>query len=128
MSGHRLDGSGGLTGASGDLVPDDPDAAFVPGERREMSDPRRQADVTESQSRRAESQAGEVGDPEAQPEGGRTNLATRDMGYASEHGLAPDDPAYRMQFRESAPRPAEPAAEERPRAGGDDVGGEEERF
>ena len=128
MSGDPLDGSGGLTGATGDLTPDDPDAAFVPGERQEMTDPRRQGDVTESQGRRAESQGGEIGRPEAQPEGGRTNLATRDMGYASEHGLAPDDPAYRMEFREAAPRPEEADADDGSRAGGDEIGDEPERF
>jgi hypothetical protein len=128
VTGKPLDPSGGLTGATGDLTSDDPEAEFVPAERREMTDPRRQADVTESQARRAEAQAGRRGDPEAQPEGGRTNLATRDMGYASEHGLSPEDEAYRMEFRRPAPRPADRATDGPSRAGGDDVSDREERF
>ena len=128
MTRDPLDPSGGLTGATGDLTSDDPAAEFVPAERREISDPRRQADVTESQARRAEAQAGQIGHPEAQPEGGRTNLATRDMGYASEHGLSPEDEAYRMEFRKSAPRPAERAPQGSPRVGGDEVSDREERF
>lgn len=31
---------GGMTGATGNLVPDDPDEEFVPAETREISDPR----------------------------------------------------------------------------------------
>jgi hypothetical protein len=128
VSRDPLDSTGGLTGATGELTPDDPDAEFVPAERREMSNPRRQADVTESQARRAEAQHGEVGNPEAQPEGGPTNLATRDMGNASEHGLSPDDPAYRMEFREPMPRSTDEDDDAPPRTGGDRVSDEEERF
>ena len=36
----RIDhGGGGMTGATGDLTPDETDAPFVPGELREIADP-----------------------------------------------------------------------------------------
>jgi hypothetical protein len=47
----RRDQSGGaLTGATGDLTPDDIQRDFEPGEWREASDPAHQADVTRSQA------------------------------------------------------------------------------
>lgn len=95
-------GGGGLTGATGDLTFEENDRPFVPGETKEMTDPAHQADVTASQIRHAPAQAGVTGDPEAQPEGGPTNLATRDEGHASTHGLNPDDPVYRMERHPSA--------------------------
>ncbi len=39
MTDRNDPGGGGLTGATGDLTPDEVDEAFVPGERREMEDP-----------------------------------------------------------------------------------------
>jgi hypothetical protein len=48
---------------------------------------------------------------------GATELAQRGSGYGSSHGLAEDDPAYRMETR---PQP-EGDAQDRPRAGRDEV-------
>ena len=44
---------GGLTGATGDLTPDDIQRDFEPGEWREASDPAHHADVTRSQGSHA---------------------------------------------------------------------------
>ena len=122
-------GGGGLTGATGDLTPDVPESAFDPGERREVEGPDR-ARVTHTQAAGAPAQQGEVGDPDGDGStDGPTNLAERESGYGSEHGLSPDDPAYRMD--ESHP----PAAGETPpvapgetRIGGDKLAESEERF
>jgi hypothetical protein len=116
-----------MTGATGDLAPDETDQAFDPGERREVEDPVHRADMTEAQARQAPAQRGDVGEPERLPEGDPTNLATRDDGYGSQHGLSPDDPAYRM---ESHPSPASDAEtpRDRTRIGGDEVSEGEERF
>src|SRR5688500_17162917 len=75
-----------MTGATGDLTPDDEDEAFVPAERREISDPDHQGDVTAAHGRAAPAHDG----------GG----APRDGGTGSGHGLSGADPAYRMQSRE----------------------------
>lgn len=113
---ERTDAGGGLTGATGDLTPDDPRDALVTGERREIEDPEARAHVTWEQGRNAPSQRGEVGEPgEDRLEGGLTNLAERESGYASEHGLSPDDPAYRMEVHP----PASADAGTRRRADGD---------
>ena len=122
-------GGGGMTGATGDLSPDEADQAFDPGERREAEDPAHHADMTLAQGRGAPAQQGDVGDPERLPTGDPTNMATRDDGYGSEHGLSPDDPAYRMESHPSPPAPAKtdgPAS--RTRIGGDEVSEGEERF
>jgi hypothetical protein len=47
---RRDQSSGGLTGATGDLTPDDIQRDFEPGEWREASDPSHQADVTRAQA------------------------------------------------------------------------------
>ena len=120
------DSRGALTGATGDLTPDESDAAFVPGERREVSDPEHQADVTLKQGAEAPSQSGEVGSPGAdRPEDGPTELADRESGYGSEHGLSPEDPAYRMEAR---PRSSAPTSGSQPRIGGDNFTEEEEHL
>ena len=86
-----------MTGATGDLTPDDADEAFVPAELREISDPEHQGDVTTAHGRAAPAQRGDLGSPgDAQAGGG----APRDGGSGSGHGLSPADPAYRMQSRE----------------------------
>ncbi|MBA2632019.1 MAG: hypothetical protein H0U86_03280, partial [Chloroflexi bacterium] len=54
---------GGMTGATGDLTPDDDHEAFVPAERREISDPEHQADVTTAHGRGAPAQHGYIGSP-----------------------------------------------------------------
>lgn len=101
MSGPRRPGDGGMTGATGDLTPDDSVGAFVPAELREISDPDHQAAVTTAHGRRAPAQRGDPGAPVQSPEAG---AAPRDGGTGSEHGLAGSDPAYRMETR------ADPAA------------------
>ena len=116
-----------MTGATGDLTPDDRQRDFEPGELREVADPHHQADVTRSQGAHAPAQSGEVGDPGGElEEGGPTNMATRESGYGSEHGLSPDDPAYRMESRpaEETPEPADRDT----RIGGDDTTEGEDRF
>jgi hypothetical protein len=120
------DSRGALTGATGDLTPDDADMAFVPGERREVSDADHQADVTTMQGAQAPSQSGEVGSPGAdRPEDGPTELADRESGYGSEHGLSPEDPAYRMEAR---PRASTSPSGSEPRIGGDNLSEEEEHL
>ena len=129
---ERIDpGGGGLTGATGDLTPDDSDGPFVPGERREVEDETTRANVTFRQGASAPAQQGEVGDPEGDlHESGPTELAQRESGYGSEHGLTPDDPAYRMEVNPPA-APAERQVTGRraqPRLGGDERSRHEERF
>jgi hypothetical protein len=112
-----------MTGATGDLTPDDSDEAFVPGELREVADPAHQAEVTAAQGRAAPAQHGEVGEPgRDEPSGGPTEL---ESGYGSEHGLSPNDPAYRMEARE---RPVEDDPWRRRDADGDDFTDHEEHF
>ncbi len=85
-----------MTGATGDLTPDDEREAFVPAELREISDPEHQGDVTTAHGRAAPAQHGDVGSPgESQGGGG----APRDGGSGSAHGLSGADPAYRMESR-----------------------------
>jgi hypothetical protein len=122
-------GGGGMTGATGDLTPDETDRAFEPGERREVADPAHQADVTVAQARGAPAQQGETGEFGELPEGGPTNMASRDDGYGSHHGLSPDDPAYRMERR---PTSTSPDTSDAPggaaHIGGDDLSEGEERY
>ena len=125
-------GGGGLTGATGDLTPDETDEAFVPGERREIEDPDARARVTTEQAASAPSQQGEVGDPAGErADGGATEMSERESGYGSEHGLSPDDPAYRMETHPPAPptpRTNQAADRSEPRIGGDERSDSEERF
>jgi hypothetical protein len=46
----RSSSSGGITGATGDLTPDEIPDELVPAERREIEDPARQAAVTAAQA------------------------------------------------------------------------------
>lgn len=132
MTDRESTGGGGLTGATGNLTPDETDAAFEPGERREFGDPASQAEMTTAQAARADAQRGHVGDPEALPLEGLTNLADRDMGYGSEHGLDPDDPAYRMESHPGAgtvrERPLGTRSDASTRIGGDEVLEDEPHF
>ena len=132
MSKRPDPGGGGLTGATGDLTPDDADEPFVPAERREQAGERAQGSVTHHQATAAPAQQGDVGQPGADPPGhGPLN---REGGYGSQHGLSPNDPAYRMEVdspaeaagRDQAGPNASPPAE--PRAGVDDISDHEERF
>ncbi|HEX7066639.1 MAG TPA: hypothetical protein VF295_00415 [Candidatus Limnocylindria bacterium] len=67
---ERGSSSGGLTGATGDLTPDEIQRDFEPGEWREASDPVHHADVTRSQAATAPAQQGEIGVPGGGPEVG----------------------------------------------------------
>ena len=120
-AGQEHVGDGGMTGATGDLVPERTDEAFDPGERREVEDDVHHADLTESQVRRAPAQQGESGVPgSSMPTGGPTNMASRDEGYGSEHGLNPEDPAYRMEAHPS-PTPGDVRPNDDTIIGGDEV-------
>ena len=121
-------GGGGMTGATGDLTPDETERAFDPGERREVEDPVHHADMTQAQARSAPAQRGDLGEPERLPTVPPTNMATRDDGYGSTRGLNPDDPAYRMESHPSPTPPAEPDLPRGTRIGGDEVTEGEERF
>jgi len=50
MSERRAGSAGGMTGATGDLTPDEVPDELVPGERREIEDATGQAAVTEAQA------------------------------------------------------------------------------
>ena len=68
---RRDQSGGGLTGATGDLTPDDIQRDFEPGEWREASDPSHHADVTRSQGSHAHEHVTQS-EPEAEdapPEG-----------------------------------------------------------
>jgi hypothetical protein len=89
-----------MTGATGELTPESSADAFVPAERREASGAEHQADVTAAFER---SRAGLVeGSDEPSGESGPTELAQRESGYGGTGGLAPNDPAYRMERHPSA--------------------------
>ena len=112
---------GGLTGATGDLTPDDVPADFRPGEWKEASGADEQGDVTRAQAGHAPSQQGIVGQPgELSEEGGLTELSGRESGYGADAGLSPEDPAYRMETR-----PASPRIEEVIRPADTQIGGDE---
>ena len=130
MTERDRDGLGGLTGATGDLTFEENDRPLVTGEAREASDPEHRADVTAGQIRRAPAQRGETGDPMTGREGGPTELATRGGGYASSHGLNPEDPAYRMERHPSASEQQDDRAGRRgeARIGGDEKVDEEEHL
>jgi len=69
---RRDQSGGGMTGATGDLTPDDIQRDFEPGEWREASDPAHHADVTRSQGSHAHEHvtpSGQPGDEAAQTEG-----------------------------------------------------------
>ena len=109
--GHE--GGGGVTGATGSLTPDDADEAFIPAETREFNVPPGSADVTTAMRGAAET----LHPPEppigaaAEDEPSAPN--DRDGGYGTRHGLAGDDPAYRMERRSSPQLPGTPGAERR---------------
>ncbi len=124
---ERTNPGGALTGATGDLTPDSTDDAFVPGERREIAEPGTRGAVTAEQGASAPSQSGDVGDPGGdRVEGGPTNMAERESGYGSEHGLSPNDPAYRMETHPSGSGAGDKPTETQ--IGGDEISEGEERF
>lgn len=109
---------GGLTGETGDLTAGE-EEPFIPAERREATDPELEGALTLRQRREADLRAPSVGTAAG---AGATELADRGGGYGSTHGLAEDDPAYRMEARpEPEPEEKTPASGERPvRRGVDD--------
>lgn len=125
MTDREHPGGGGLTGATGDLTPEAPEQAFVPGERREVEGVDR-GQVTYRQGIEAPAQQGEVGDPGGESAGGPTNMAERASGYGSEHGLSPEDPAYRMDVH--PPAGSDEGGADETRIGGDDRSDHEDRF
>jgi hypothetical protein len=113
---------GGMTGATGNLPPEGADEVFVPAETREISDPTAARRLTAAAHRRAEARHAEVPDDPGRLRELEAETApnARDGGYGSEKGLAPDDPAYRIEERALPPR-EEPAIRERaPVLGGDE--------
>jgi hypothetical protein len=114
-------GIGAMTGATGSLTPDDVDEEFVPAEQREIADPRRAREVTAAVHRRAAQRQAAPNDAGALV--GAEGIAPndRDGGYGSGQGLAPDDPAYRMEERPETVEPvkAPVPTRVRPRMGGD---------
>ena len=126
---ERTGSGGGMTGATGDLTPDENPEELVTGERREIEDPTAQAAVTQAQAHDAPAQAGSSGSPGSTADDeGPTELGTHDAGYGSEHGLAPNDPAYRMEQREPTTPAGGPKPQSGTRIGGDEASEEEERF
>lgn len=126
-------GGGGLTGATGDLTPDGSDEPFVPAERREQAGTLEQGSVTFRQGAGAAAQQGEIGEPGTA--GDPARALNRESGYGSQHGLSPNDPAYRMEVHPPGGRATEPdddgppeRAATPPRAGVDEIADHEERF
>lgn len=111
---HEPQPSGGaLTGATGSLAPDELEVEpFVPGERREIADPELAGRVTAEQRRYAAGRdAASLEDDGSGPAlEGPTVMAQEAGGYGSRHGLAKDDPAYRVDAEpDTAPRASGPA-------------------
>lgn len=99
-TGDRRPGTsgGGMTGATGNLTSDafgtEP---FVPGELREIEDPTRAGRLTEALARHAGHEGEGTGmEPLPPAEAGGSGAAQGSGGYGSSHGLAADDPAYRL--------------------------------
>ncbi len=64
---RREQSGGGMTGATGDLTPDDIQRDFEPGEWREASDPAHHADVTRSSASHAHEHVTQGAEPEEEP-------------------------------------------------------------
>jgi hypothetical protein len=60
---------GGMTGATGNLTPDEPDEEFVPAETREISDPAAAGRLTASAHDRADARHADPGDEPGRPPG-----------------------------------------------------------
>ena len=106
---------GAMTDASGSLTPEDPDDEFVPAETRELSAPGASRGLTAAAHQRREVRRGESADEPGSlvPRDEATAPNDRDGGYGSEHGLAANDPAYRVEehLPEQASRPPAPGGE-----------------
>jgi hypothetical protein len=113
-----------MTGATGDLTPDEIQRDFEPGEWREASGADHQGDVTRSQASHAHaSRSVDIPSDE-----GPTELAGRESGYGADQGLAADDPAYRMEVRPPSPRIDDPRTHRDTRIGGDESADHEEHL
>ena len=124
-------GGGGLTGATGDLTPDDATEPFEPAERREVDDPDDRGRVTYDQSTRDSSASDARAEPGWGPDTGDSTDAPRDAGYGSTHGLSADDDAYRVERHAPPSAAAEPGRRESGavRIGGDEtIDAEQDRF
>jgi hypothetical protein len=112
---------GGMTGATGNLTPSDPDDEFVPAETREISDPHAARRITAETHRRGEDRGARQTDPTG-PEATDDSKPqqTRGGGYGSGGGLSEEDPAYRMEERALPARDEEQAPEAGPILGGDE--------
>jgi hypothetical protein len=125
-------GGGGLTGATGDLTPDESAEPFEPAERREVDDPDARGRVTYERAIRSAATTDDAGQPGWGPDTGDATDAPRDAGYGSTHGLSPADDAYRMEHH--APPPVIHADRGRagdgePRLGGDEaIDPQDDRF
>jgi hypothetical protein len=120
----------GMTGATGNLVPGDPDDQFVSAARREAEDPDSAGAMTAAAHRRREARRATGDDDPGSLIDWRDDVPPndRDGGYGSEHGLSSEDPAYREET--PLPQPPRPArSREQRRLGADEVHGpEEDRF
>ncbi len=120
----------GMTGATGNLTPDDADDAFVPAERREAEDPETARHLTAASHRRREARRAMSDDDPGSLIPRRDDVPPndRDGGYGSEHGLSGDDPAYLEQTH--LPQPSQEVQPGRePRLGADEEHQpEEDRF
>ena len=113
---------GGLTGATGNLTPSDPDDEFVPAETREISDPNAARRITAETYRRGEGRGARQTDPTGPPvTDDRKPQQTRGGGYGTGGGLSEEDPAYRMEER------ALPAGDEQVEPGAGPILGGDER-
>jgi hypothetical protein len=63
MANEDRRGSGALTGATGSLTPDDVDEPFVPAEQREIADPKRAEERSETVEAPAPPRRGRRGTP-----------------------------------------------------------------
>jgi hypothetical protein len=80
--------SGGMTGATGDLTPDDIQRDFEPGEWREASDAAHQAEVTRSQASHGHEHSRspeDADDPAAGAEGGEPRIGGDERADREEH-------------------------------------------
>jgi hypothetical protein len=113
---------GGMTGATGNLTPDEPDDEFLPAETREISDPAAARRLTAAAHRRAEALRAEEADDPNGPlvEDAAKAQAGRGGGYGSGKGLAADDPAYRIEERALPPAAERVSLDRAPILGGDE--------
>jgi len=89
----RNSSGGGMTGATGDLTPDDAQREFEPGEWREASDPAHQGDVTRAHASHSPSERGNASaeepvaerEPDPPTDGGETGEARQSRIGGDDH-------------------------------------------